>query len=330
MSPDPLEHLWTAMLDESACFTGSEVSMWSDGMFKLLQAAGIVVEGATVTHVECDACCDGHTEQVDRVPRKRGKVDFYIYCPQAGRVQVPTERLRQWKVSIAGLAKAIGRGLGLAGEPSPLAGSQAWRLGDFESEAGVQELLLARCMTDIASVGTALSDKAVVLVAQRPIVIDGSLTSHVIALADVVALRDGKLAFDSARLARMIGSAQRPSAVPAPRPDGVYPPRTIVYRGVEYDCELTRQEMTFLTLALTNVETDIGTLMHRGKNAVWRSPYTATKAKRNKVSRLLTRLNAKLLDASPSLQVTFSMRRGTPFLTRDEGPALTKNTAGAR
>jgi len=105
------------------------------------------------------------------------------------------------------------------------------------------------------------------------------------------------------------------------RPDGVYPPRTVVFRGVEHDCELTDKECAFLAVALPNAETDIGTLMHGGHGAVWREPYVATTAKRNKVSGLIARLNAKVLKASPPLRVTFGLRRGQAFVYRQEPPS---------
>lgn len=99
--------------------------------------------------------------------------------------------------------------------------------------------------------------------------------------------------------------------------DGVYRPRTIVYQGVEHDCDtLTAKELDFLEVALLSSETDIGTLMHGDHGAVWREPYVATTEKRNKVSGLITRLNAKLMDASPPLRVSFGLRRGQAFVYR--------------
>lgn len=113
-----------------------------------------------------------------------------------------------------------------------------------------------------------------------------------------------------------------------PRTDGVYPPRTIVYRGVVHDCELTSQEVRFLNVALMNQETDIGALMHSGHAAIWHEPYT--KSKRNKISQFLTRVNAKLLSASPPLRVTFTLRRGMTFVSRVDGPPPKATATAAR
>lgn len=101
-----------------------------------------------------------------------------------------------------------------------------------------------------------------------------------------------------------------------PRPDGVLPPRTIIYGGVEYDCELTPREVDFLSAALTNRETDIGLLMHSETGAVWKEVYS--KEKRNRISQLLTALNTKLLAANPPLRLQFGLRRGMPFVFRDD------------
>jgi len=115
------------------------------------------------------------------------------------------------------------------------------------------------------------------------------------------------------------GSPQvAPSHSTAPRPDGVYPPKHIVYRGVEHECELTAKEFAFLEVALLNAETDIGALMHGGQGAVWREPYLATTEKRNKVSGLIARLNSKLLEAKPRLRISFGLRRGQAFIYRQE------------
>lgn len=100
--------------------------------------------------------------------------------------------------------------------------------------------------------------------------------------------------------------------------DGVFPPRTIVFRGVRHTCELTALEAKFVAAVLGNVDTEIGTLMNSGNGAVWQEPYTS--GKRAKISQLLTRLNSKLLDASPSLRIQYTLKRGMSVVSRSEAP----------
>lgn len=151
-----------------------------------------------------------------------------------------------------------------------------------------------------------------------------------IALDEVLEWHDGQWAPGAAWKAHVPTAATvesvRENATPAgdliataitPGRDGVYRPRTIVFQGSEHDCDsLTAKELAFLEVALLNPETDIGTLMHGDHGAVWREPYVATTEKRNKVSGLITRLNAKLMDASPPLRVSFGLRRGQAFVYR--------------
>lgn len=152
-----------------------------------------------------------------------------------------------------------------------------------------------------------------------------------IALDEVLEWCDGQWFLSTAGRSHFSASATlvesvREDATPAGDPiatgtgrrrDGVYRPRTIIFQGAEHDCDaLTAKELAFLDVALLSSETDIGTLMHGGHGAVWREPYVATTEKRNKVSGLITRLNAKLMEASPPLRVSFGLRRGQAFVYR--------------
>ena len=102
------------------------------------------------------------------------------------------------------------------------------------------------------------------------------------------------------------------------KPDGFHPPRTIIWRGDAYDCELTKQQIAFYTLAVDKAEIDIHLVMHRGKGAVWRESYRNTKRHRDKISQFLSRLNGDLSAAQPPLPVTFSLRRNSDFIGKSE------------
>lgn len=105
------------------------------------------------------------------------------------------------------------------------------------------------------------------------------------------------------------------SSASGARPDGVVPPRTIVFRGLEYSCELTKREMTFLDIALRGEEVDIGAVYSR-KGPVWKGTFANTKETRGKIAKFLSRLNEKLASATPPFPVAFSLARGRQAIVR--------------
>ncbi|MCL4199310.1 MAG: hypothetical protein KJZ69_17605 [Phycisphaerales bacterium] len=99
--------------------------------------------------------------------------------------------------------------------------------------------------------------------------------------------------------------------------DGVPQPNRIVFRGREYDCELTKTEVALLKVVLLRDETPLELLMHTKPGAVWREPYSA--AKRPKIRSALSRLTAKLLKCN--LLLRFGLRHGQGFVYRQTGSA---------
>jgi len=106
--------------------------------------------------------------------------------------------------------------------------------------------------------------------------------------------------------------------VPEDRPDGVLPPRTVVVCGCEYQCkaDLKADEMRFLEIALRDEEVELGRLIHRGADALWKETFLNTRKTRNKVHQFLSRLNKKLADASPQSPFFFSLPRGRSTIVR--------------
>lgn len=311
MSGD-LDPVWAAMCDGR--FTGSETKAWPARFFRYLVDTGIIVEAAAATHVECDACSRGHVERVDAVRTTRRAARFYHNCPEAGRVEVIAERLRQWKVSIPALAQVLAAGFKLSGDaPKRLAGN-VWQLGRLSREDGGVDIFLAPRVSDLAAAGIKPPAGATVLLGRLAPGPTPTLSMRAVPLANLVSFQRGKVAFDHARLAGESVPAPRGAPMIERRPDGVYEPRTIVYGGRPHDCEMTAMEAAFLRAALFVAETDIGALMHGVTGAVWREGYSRTK--RNRISQLLTRVGNKLLAASPPLRVKFVLLRGMSHISR--------------
>jgi hypothetical protein len=106
------------------------------------------------------------------------------------------------------------------------------------------------------------------------------------------------------------------------RPDGLYPPDTIVWLGAEHVCNLTVREQEFLKLGLSNPAVDVHTLMRWKKGVLWNTlNYVHTKPVRGRISKFLSRLNEALQSARPKLELSFSLRRTGHWITRVEGEA---------
>lgn len=80
--------------------TADEVARWPDGLLDQLLAEGILHPAENATSVACDACGRDHVEEVIFVesPARSG-IRAHIICPEAGRVRVDLNRLRQWAVN---------------------------------------------------------------------------------------------------------------------------------------------------------------------------------------------------------------------------------------
>lgn len=102
------------------------------------------------------------------------------------------------------------------------------------------------------------------------------------------------------------------------RPDGFYPPRTVVWHGQPHECDLTKGQMAFLQLGLHNIEIDVCMLMHQKTGTVWKERYMHSQSQRDKISQYLSRLNKQFLAARPPLDIEFSLRRGADFVSRTE------------
>jgi hypothetical protein len=124
------------------------VSSWPEGREALLTEARIIRRDSNTTTVICDACPEGHVEDVAFIESPPGSpVRAYIHCPEAGRVAVPLDRLKQWVVDFDGLAGAVASGLGLAGEVEEVELARLWSLGTMTIAGRARDVFLARGAT---------------------------------------------------------------------------------------------------------------------------------------------------------------------------------------
>jgi len=152
--PDPLAQIWACADAQQARFSGAEVAAWPDGHAALLIAAGLLRRDDNATTVVCDACHEGHVEEVVLVESPPGsQLRAYIHCPEAGRIPVPLDVLKQWVADFDGLARAVVRGLDLAGEVEEIVRARLWFLGKTTIGGRSRDVFLARGATWIDAPG---------------------------------------------------------------------------------------------------------------------------------------------------------------------------------
>lgn len=126
-------------------FVADEVMRWPEGVERELLEAGIIRRDDNATTVVCDACCEGHVEDVVTIVSPPGSPPrAYIYCPDAGQVMVPAERLLQWIIDTRDLAIAVSRALSLTGAIKEIVPGRLWTLGIAQLGARSREVFLAR------------------------------------------------------------------------------------------------------------------------------------------------------------------------------------------
>lgn len=91
-------------------------------------ARNILVPSRAATHVICDACHEGHIEKVNRITTPNRLPVFRIRCSESGWVDVPENRLRQWRIDKHRLASLLSES-GEQCEEEIL--GVAWRLGSI-------------------------------------------------------------------------------------------------------------------------------------------------------------------------------------------------------
>ncbi len=152
--PDPLAPIWACADAPQARFSGAEVAAWPDGHAEILTAAGILRRDDNATTVVCDACHEGHVEEVVLIESPAGSaIRAYIPCPQAGCVSIPVDAVKQWVVDFEGLAGAAARGLDLGGEVEEIVRARLWFLGRTTLARRSRDVYLARGATWIDAPG---------------------------------------------------------------------------------------------------------------------------------------------------------------------------------
>ena len=124
-----------AVLARTACdepvFSFDETRLWRPADFEQFNVSGLLREGSQAQFVTCDACDDGHREEViwRSSVRDPSGMRAYIPCPVEMALHVPAERLRQWSIDAGEMARQIAAAMELSGTVENVLVGRLWKLG---------------------------------------------------------------------------------------------------------------------------------------------------------------------------------------------------------
>lgn len=99
-----VQFLWEQWTAADVEFSVDAVDCWPPGMLDQLLAEGLLIPGSIAKFVPCDDCDGSHVEPVEWRETVTEPKPF-IRCPEYGVIPLHLDRLRQWKVEPAELAK---------------------------------------------------------------------------------------------------------------------------------------------------------------------------------------------------------------------------------
>lgn len=226
---DLLRELWSRAECEEPVFSAEEVEWAPPGQFELLCNLGVLKETERATWARCEACGDGHVENVVWVQNATtGRSAPFVPCPENGGASVSIERLRRWAIDLDAIAKAARRALGLIGNDSVLLPGRVWFLG--------RRYVAGRFRDFFFVVGAAREDAHTlwdrcpqIEDAPSPVILVPSQTpserkASAFRLADLVSITDDRIVVDLDYLG---------DALPSER--GVTPAKTVVSFPVQAD-----------------------------------------------------------------------------------------------
>jgi hypothetical protein len=129
-------------------FSGDEVRHWDPELRDSLDTLGLLRMAGNAPVVVCDACGEGHAEEVFCIESPPGSgIRAYIACPQVGRVPVPLARLERREIDFKKLAGHIATALKADGPVEEVSAGRIWLLGRVTLAGDYREVFLARGLT---------------------------------------------------------------------------------------------------------------------------------------------------------------------------------------
>jgi len=121
-----------ASRDAEALVSEEELSQWPAEAVRYLKSQKLLVKASPPVSVVCPGCEQECTMPLFTFPAGTGAAASFIVCDKRddiNRVEVPAERLRQWRCGAEAVGKFVAQCLGLRPESQRKAGARLWELG---------------------------------------------------------------------------------------------------------------------------------------------------------------------------------------------------------
>ncbi|MEW8014885.1 MAG: hypothetical protein AB2807_08905 [Candidatus Sedimenticola endophacoides] len=163
---------------------------WPDGALAKLLGAGILSKAKPALSIECRECANRCFMEVHQLPgRDKKPTRAFIVCDDAemqgqmGRIEIPLERLQQWKVTALQLARVIAGLIGIECKAEDRHGQGNIRIGMVKGKNGRRWLSLNK----------------------SPLTLE--INDHQLPLEELLFFKDGALAIDRMRIDQLIDKA---------------------------------------------------------------------------------------------------------------------------
>lgn len=188
-----------------ATVTNDELADLTDGSRDAMVDLKILVPTRPAKHVVCNACHDDHVQEVLRI-KSGNDVVFRARCPDAGWVDVPADRLRQWTLDVPRVVAVLAGGITPGGSVEAVISNSVWQLGSVEIAGVTLSVVFARDagVASLATVTGKLPPQRTVIVrtGEAPDMVDGYAAT--LALPTAFTFDSGRIEFQVDQVRRVL------------------------------------------------------------------------------------------------------------------------------
>ncbi len=196
--PDPFALFWDMAQLEAPVLGYDELARTPRAAREALLGTGLIAPGNTARSLVCEACMEGHAEEVESVTRPNGVTQHFIYCPENGRIEVNPDRLRQWTPRYDVVAGVIAESLGTRGDCRSIIPGRLWDLGRVVAAGHSYHVWVARRLTaDLRPHLPGDGASVLFVLGARPRDDLGTAPERVFEVRHLVHIEDGNLCFDA-------------------------------------------------------------------------------------------------------------------------------------
>lgn len=117
---------------EAALVSEEELSRWPPDAVRGLKSQRLLIKASPAASVVCPGCEQECAMPVNTVPAGKGRAAHFVVCDKRddiNRVEVPAERLRQWRCGAEAVGAFVARSLGLRVQSQRKTDAGLWELG---------------------------------------------------------------------------------------------------------------------------------------------------------------------------------------------------------